>query len=552
MLRGIEIKNYAIIDHLKIDFEEGLTIITGETGAGKSIILGALGLILGNRADIQNLRDDSQKCVVEAVFSIEQYDLSRFFEEHDLDYYDELIIRREIAATGKSRAFINDSPTTLVVLKELSSSLVSLHQQFDLLDIQKPAYQLDIIDAIAQNNKILSDYQKSFSNWKGLTQKLKELSNKNDVAAKEKDFLQFQFDEIEKADITNINYNELESTFNALDNIEALKNGSQEISYHLSDKDPSILDELRAHSRTLSSLIEMDASLNEIEPTLGEAITSLEELRNFLTRYHDNLDGNESQKLTIEEQLNAINLLIQKHRVNDFDALLETRTEIETKLLTITNLDAEILKLEKELVIIEEKLQKQEEALTKSRTKVFASLEKNVQTNLADIAMPNARLKVGHTIADTRNKMGKDKVDFLFAANKGSELKLLSQVASGGEISRLTLCLKTIVADHLALPTMIFDEIDTGVSGDVSLRMGRMLKLLSGGRQVLCITHSAQIAAQADNHYYIYKEINKNTTTTSMRGLDSDDRILEIAKILSGDPPSTAAVENAKQLLNYN
>lgn len=549
MLKQLEISNYAIIEKVSVQFDEGFTVITGETGAGKSIILGALGLILAKRADSSVLNDPKQKSIVEATFNIANYGLESLFETADVDHEEITIIRREITPSGKSRAFINDTPVNLTTLKLVTDRLVNLHQQFDLLDIQKKSFQLEMLDAYAGVQEELSTYKNGYTLLSKKKKILEELKIKSKELSKESDFLTFQLDELSTIPLEDLNQEKLESELNVLNNAEGIKTAGSQGSYAISENDNSILDQLRTISKELSNYNEMDKLIEDLSSRLEDSIENLNDLSNDLKDYVDQVDGDASRTLELQDTLNELYRLQKKHQVATVEELIELQEEILGKLKTSNSVEKEISNTEKEIVQLTKESFAQAKKISITRSKASITFQDKISSRLSGLGMPQAKLIVKQDTLNELSKTGLDDIEYYFAPNLGSEPKPVKDTASGGEISRLTLCLKSVVANIVNLPTMIFDEIDTGVSGAVSIKMGNIMKNMAIGKQVISITHSAQIASRADEHLFIYKQVVDKKTKTQIRSLTSEERILELAKILSGDPPSKAAISNAQELM---
>lgn len=552
MIQSLHIRNYAIIESLEINFSDGLTIITGETGAGKSILLGALGLIMGDRADTKSLYNESQKCVIEGNFNIRPYNLSSFFEDYDLDYDDDLIVRREIAPSGKSRAFINDTPVNLKVLQNLSSSLIDLHQQFDTLDIHKVSFQLRMLDALAGNKEALDKYQALYRQYHQNKKRLADLVEATQSASKEMDYNQFLLDELQQAELITGEQQKLDNEHARLANAEDIKHTLGGAFQQLVESEHAILGQMQELQSNLLKLGKVDEQVNGIQQQFAELMGGLEELANECEKIAENTEYDQERIQALDERLLLLDNLQKKHQVGTVEELIGIQEDLEEKVKAYSNSDAEINKLEKEIEQQEAKLRTQAEKLRKSRAGVIPAFEKQVHEMLAQLAMPAAKMQVVMDPAEQLNSTGFDEVYFLFAANKGSRMQQIKDVASGGELARLTLVTKSLVASAIPLPTLIFDEIDTGISGDVALRMGNILRILSNHHQVVSITHSPQIAAKADSHYFIYKLDKEDRTITKVRLLDQDERIRAIATMLSQNPPSESAMENARELITNN
>ncbi|MBK9257080.1 MAG: DNA repair protein RecN [Saprospiraceae bacterium] len=551
MLKKIEIQNYAIIDRVEIEFPLGLNIITGETGAGKSILLGALGLIMGKRADTKVLYDQERKCYVEATFDIKQYALQNFFASEGLDYDDELIIRREIAPGGKSRAFINDSPVTLDLLQQLSDSLIDIHQQFDLLDIHRPAFQLEVIDALAGNQDLLSNYKNQFKKYRQTQKKLAECTEKQKSAQQESDFLAFQMEEFEKLNPVAGELDEKEQLLKRLTAAEDIKKITGLLSHRLDEDEMSVSGQLRELIQQTDHIKDIDSRYMALYDRLTSLYEEVSDLAREAADIADSTEYDAEMISVISERLNQIYRLLKKHSLRDMQELLEYRDNLQLKLDSFGDLTNEIVKLNTELTAIQSELESLAQQLSQKRKSVTSSFEKNVHDLLVQLAMEHAYIQVKCNESNDFTPTGKDEIIWMFAPNKGSAFLPLKDIASGGEISRLTLCIKSLVANAITLPTLIFDEIDTGVSGEVALKMGVLLSGLAKKHQVISITHSPQIAAKADHQFFVYKSEKEHRTVTGLKKLNHEERIQELAKMLSGDPPTPSAIANAKELLDH-
>jgi len=549
MLQKLEIKNYAIIEELVLELTDGLTIITGETGAGKSILLGALGLIMGRRADSKVLYDKTQKAVVEATFDVSSYEVKDWFEQHDLDYDDEVIIRRIIAPNGKSRAFLNDEPTTLTTLKSLTEELVDMHQQFDMLDIHSISFQTNTVDAMAGNTELMTSYRSQYQHYVKAKVTLQTLLSQQQQAQNEMEFLKFQMNEFEELALTAGEQVEKEQLLTRLNNSEDIQRVGTMIGHAIEESEDNLIDKIRVLANELDTIREGDAVLGELSERMTAVMEELADIGRAAADVADSTeyDGQLIQELS--ERLDSIYKLQQKHNVNNLTDLLQVQESIDVKLQNFGDLASDIAKQEAAIAKLHKELQSVATKVSKARTKVIPTIEKDIRKMLASLSMEHAQLQIILTPSEGLSPSGVDSCVFYFKANKGGDFNPLKDVASGGEISRLTLCLKSMIADATVLPTLIFDEIDTGVSGDVAGKMGQILSKLAHGHQVLSITHSPQIAAKADHHYFVYKEDKPDRTVTGVRKLANEDRITEIAKMLSGNPPSAAAVANATELL---
>ena len=549
MIISLEIQNYAIIEKLHVALDKGLNIITGETGAGKSILLGALGLIMGKRADTKVLYHQDRKCIVEASFNIKSYDLKGFFEANNLDYDVELIIRREISPVGKSRAFVNDTPVTLAILQELTKSLVDMHQQFDTLDIHSSKWQMEVLDSLAGNTKLLSAYQLEFKEYKVAEKRLKTLEKEAANALKELDYITFQFTELDEASLEFDEQESKEQLLNRLAGTEDIQRVANSAYFAIDESEQSIINQLQIISQDLDNIKELDPKLSE---SYDRVLSSLEELRDIaavLQDVNESVEHDPNLAQETQERLDMIYRLQKKHQVVSIEELLTIQTDLHTRINSQQKMDGEINEIASKMHKLETNLKVTAKKLSTNRKKIAKSFAKDIEMLLATLSMEHAKIDARLTDSDQLTPNGMDKVDYYFSANKGGTLGALKNVASGGEISRLTLVIKSLVASSMALPTLIFDEIDTGVSGEVANRMAEIISKLAKKHQVMSITHSPQIAAKAQHHYFVYKHETETRTITNIKLLSANDRIVEIAKMLSGNPPSDAAVANAKELI---
>jgi DNA repair protein RecN (Recombination protein N) len=549
MIQKLLIKNYAIIEHLEIDFAKGLTIITGETGAGKSILLGGLGMILGNRADTKVLYNEAEKCVIEGHFDISAYDLKAFFEENEIDHDTQTVVRRELTPQGKTRAFINDTPVNLGQLKAFSSKLVDLHQQFDTLDIHDASFQLQMVDALADNKHPLSIYRENFKKFQTNKKVLFEMKDKNDRAAREIEFLNFQLEEFNKAELIEGEQDKLESDQQTLQNAETIKRNLALAYRAISEDENAIVGQLRSVGQSIAQVKKYTPSVSKLHERFEGLLFELEDIGSELEAISEDTEFNPERIAEIQTRLDTIYKLQKKHGVGTVEQLIEIQKNLQTQLDAFGDLSEEIEKLEKALVTQEVDLRKKANELSTKRKFVTPQFEAQVEGMLQQLSMENAKLQVQVSDLNELTINGLDNVEFLFAANKGSRMQSIKDVASGGELSRLALCTKSLVAAAIPLPTLIFDEIDSGVSGDVALKMGHILQKLASHHQVVVITHSPQVAARAEKHYFVYKNHKEDRTVTNVKSLSSEERVRSIAVMLSQNPPSTAAMENAKDLM---
>lgn len=549
MLQHLSIQNYALIEQLEIDFSSGLTIITGETGAGKSILLGALGLIAGNRADAQSLQDKTKKCVIEAVFNIKEYALKAFFDAQELDYELTTTIRREINPEGKSRAFINDTPVTLSQLKELTERLIDIHSQHQTLTLNGNEFQLSVVDAFAGHTDLLKQYSADFKQFKAIEKKLNELIEKEMQAKKDLDYFQFQFNELEEADLKAGKQTEWEQELEALNNAEEIKLNLSKATFGLSGGEQNLLASLNEIKILLAPFARFKTELNDLNTRVSSAYIELKDISNELENIEQDIVYDPKLIEELSTRLDGIYRLQQKHQVKTIEELIAIKEDINTRLADFGSLESEIEKIKKELQQFTDTLTTASKKITANRKKVIPKIEKELATLLASLSMPNAQLKIEHVELPSFTANGTDKVNFLFSANKGSDFKELNKVASGGELSRLMLSIKSSLAKLTALPTIIFDEIDTGVSGDVADKIGIIMNQMAEGIQVITITHLPQIASKGGSHLFVYKADKNNKTYSSIKKLTPDERIQEVAKMLSTGNPTTAAINNAKELL---
>ena len=551
MIQRLHIRNYAIIEELDIDFSDKLTIITGETGAGKSILLGALGLIMGKRADTKVLYHQDAKCVVEATFQVAKYNIKPFFDTHDIDYDDEVVVRRELTPSGKSRAFINDTPANLKLLKQLTDVLIDLHQQFDTLDIHNVSFQLRMLDALAGNEKRLNNYQSTYSTYQSNKRELAKLTEQSNNAAREMDFLNFQLQEFNEAALMPNEQEQLEVEITRLTNAEDIKRTLSAAFQNLSESESSILNQMEALSMDLNQVRKMHPNLPATVDRYESILLELKDLAKEFENVAEDTEYDEQRIQETQSRLDLIYKLQQKHRVKGTGELLQIHESLKTQLTGFQDLSSGIEKLEKEIAKQEIDLRKIANDLSKRRKKEVPDFEKKIHALLKQLSMEHARIQIEVKPLEALTPTGTDEVNFLFAPNKGSRFLPIKEVASGGELSRLVLCTKSLVADAIPLPTLIFDEIDTGISGDVAMKMGTILQELSNRHQVITITHTPQIAVKADYHYFVFKLDRPERTITKVKLLTPDERVRAVATMLSGSPPSDSAMANARELLAF-
>jgi DNA repair protein RecN (Recombination protein N) len=549
MLKHLSVQNYALIDQLEVEFSEGLTIITGETGAGKSILLGALGLIAGSRADTQALQDKTKKCFVEASFNIKGYSLKDFFTSNELDYETTTTIRREINPEGKSRAFINDTPVTLNQLKELAEYLIDIHSQHQTMTLNGSVFQLSVVDAFANHADLIEEYDTDFKKFKLLEKQLNELVIKESQAKKELDYFQFQFNELEDANLKGNKQVEMEQELETLNNAEDIKSNLSKAANGLTGGEQNLLSKLNELKILLASMAKFKPEINELSTRLTSSYLELKDIANELESLEGDIVYDPKRIESLTQLLDAVYRLQQKHQVKTVEELIAIKDELSNKLLDFNSLEAEIEKVKKELSTLQKSLLVIAKKMSANRKKVIPKLEKEIASLLSSLSMPNAQLKVEHIESEKLTKNGLDSVSFLFSANKGSDFKELNKVASGGELSRLMLSIKSLIAQLTSLPTIIFDEIDTGVSGDVADKVGSIMNQMAKAMQVITITHLPQIASKGQSHLFVYKEDKNNKTYSNIKKLKPEERIQEIAKMLSTGTPTAAAISNAKELL---
>lgn len=550
MLKSLYIKNYALIDSLEIDFSKGFSVITGETGAGKSIILGALSLILGQRADIKSIKQGESKCVIEGIFDVSAYDLKAFCEEKGIEYDpDSYIIRREILSTGKSRAFINDSPATLNDLKELGDQLIDIHSQHQNLLLSDNRFQMKVVDILANNIQLLKDYQNAFKEYKSSEKRLKDLIESAQKSKEEEDYLRFQYQALHEASLVQGEQEELESELETVKHAEDIKTALFNIHLLLSDDDRGIVPKLKEVLQTSHSLTSIYNKAEEIVQRTETAYIDLKDLSSDMERLAEDIEYNPDRLAYIESRLDLIYSLQKKHRLSSIDDLIALHNDLSLQIQDIDSYDDQINTLSKEVLLKSEKAQALAQSLSEKRMSAIPKIEKELVDRITYLGMPNVRFKCDIVEKEKPDISGKDDLLFLFSANKNSPLQPIADVASGGEISRLMLCLKAIIAGAISLPSIIFDEIDTGVSGEIADKMGGIMQEFGQKMQVIAITHLPQIASKGISHYKVYKADTADSTVTSLVQLSDNERITEIARMLSGATVTDAAIQNAKEML---
>lgn len=550
MLRSLYIQNYALIEQLDIRLENGFSVITGETGAGKSIILGAIGLLLGQRADVKAIRRGASKCIIEARFEIAAYGMQPFFEANDLEYEDECILRREVYASGKSRAFINDTPASLAQMKELGEMLIDVHSQHQNLLLNKEGFQLNVLDILAHNDGALSVYADCYGSWKKAQQQLEELIARAERDKADEDYVRFQLEQLEEANLTAGEQEELEQEAELLSHAEDIKAGLYRVGQGLSADEGGLLPLLNDCLSTMQSMRKVYPAAEELSERLESSYIELKDIAQEVAGREEEVEFNPARLDEVNARLNLIYTLQQKHRVSTVDELLALQEEYASRLSAITSSDDQIEDLKQQCADLYNKVKQQAAVLTESRVAVAREVEKQMASRLVPLGMPNVRFQVEVGTRKEPGVHGADTVSFLFSANKNGTLQSISSVASGGEIARVMLSLKAMIAGAVKLPTIVFDEIDTGVSGEIADRMADIMQEMGdSNRQVISITHLPQIAARGRVHYKVYKEDNENETNSHIRRLTDEERVEELAHMLSGATLTEAALNNARALL---
>ncbi len=550
MLTHLQIKNYALIEAVSLNFNDGFTVITGETGAGKSILLGALGLILGKRADISSIGNPDEKCVIEATFDIHNYQLQSLFTAEDLDYESQTIIRREILASGKSRAFVNDTPVTLSQLSALGACLVDIHSQHQTLEVTDVDFQFQVLDAFAENTETLQSYTQLYKDFRGKENQLKKLIKQKDEAQKEEEYKNFLLEELLAANLKSGEQEQLESAHDALNNVEQITEGLAEAYQILSREEVGVNEMLLSAKLRLSKLSGFGPKLNELSERLDAVTIELDDISEAINDLASETEGDPEELTRLENRLKLLFDLQKKHQVDSVDALIAIRDGLDDEVQSLNNLDESIARLEREIGETQTQLDVLAAKLSKERSKAIKPLTSKLEAILSNLGIPNARFEVSLEPSATFLDNGKDVLHFLFTANKGMRAQELKKAASGGELSRIMLAIKSVLSDYAQLPTLIFDEIDTGVSGEVALKMGHIMQAMGNRMQLISITHLPQIAGKGAQHFKVYKEDVAQKTTTGIRVLPKEERIAELAEMLGGKASSDAAFDHARQLLN--
>jgi DNA repair protein RecN (Recombination protein N) len=548
MIQSLSIENYAIINSLEIDFSRGLSIITGETGAGKSILLGALSLILGKRADTTILKDKTRKCIVEGTFDIRDYGFQDFFVENDIDYEDSTILRREISPNGKSRAFINDTPVNLNLLTETGIRFIDIHSQHQNLNLGNSQFQLKVIDSFSQTEELLKQYQEVYNFYTKLLKEYDELQEKSRQSQSDLDYYQYQYDQLDAAKLKPGEQDELEQELETLSHAEEIRNSLDSSSGMLGGHDNSILSQLKEVYTIINKIIKFFPGVAAYGKRLESAYIELKDIGNELEAIKEKIEFDPGKLEYINERLDLIYSLEQKHKTNNIKELLDIKESLRHKIDEVTSYESRLEELRQKRDVSEQKLNELARKLSQRRQESLKSIEKEVTLLLVDLGIPNGRFEIKHSKADyTIN--GIDRVQFLFSANKNIELQDISRIASGGELSRLMLSIKSLLSDSRGLPTIIFDEIDMGVSGEIADKVGNIIKRMSAGMQIINITHLPQVACKGDFHYLVYKSDEGESTTAHIKLLGNEERHIEIARMLSGEELTEAAMQNARELL---
>lgn len=553
MLRSLYIQNYALIEKLDIGFDSGFSVITGETGAGKSIILGAIGLLLGQRADVKSIRKGASKCIIEARFDVSAYGMQPFFEANELEYEDECILRRELYASGKSRAFINDTPASLAQMKELGELLIDVHSQHQNLLLNKEGFQLNVLDLLAHDEAELAAYQKLYNDWRQARQDLEALVARAEQSRADEDYIRFQLEQLEEANLTDGEQEELEQEAEMLTHAEDIKAGLYRAGQALNADEGGVLEALKDCQNTMMGLRSVFAPAGELADRLDSVYIELKDISQEVADKEEEVEFNPACLDEVNARLNLIYSLQQKHRVDTVKALLSLQENYALQLSAITSSDEDIARLEAQVKELFSQVTTQAQVLTEARTRAAREVERQMAARLVPLGMPNVRFQVEMGVRKEPGVHGADTVNFLFSANKNGVLQNISSVASGGEIARVMLSVKAMIAGAVKLPTIVFDEIDTGVSGEIADRMADIMQEMGDNdRQVISITHLPQIAARGRAHYKVYKEDNEVETNSHIRRLTDDERVEELAHMLSGATLTEAALNNARALLKLD
>ena len=550
MITSLSIENFALIEKLDIDFSNGFSIITGETGAGKSILLGALGLVLGKLADLASLKNKDEKCIVEANFSIGTYGLELFFESNELDYEADTIIRREILPSGKSRAFINDTPVNLQQLQDLSLFLIDVHSQHQTLELSEEDFQFKVLDSIANNKEHLRTFESRLKQFREANKDADLKRIEFNSLVKENEYNTFIYNELTSASLNRYELEELEQNYNALSNVESIKENLENLLQLANEDSFGLLKNLKDFKATLQKIVNFSKNYESLSERTNSVLIEFDDVVKEINREAELISNDPKMLETLNNRLQLLYNLLKKHNVTTLDELIAVQTELESKVVSVTTLEREITDLDCQIQEYKTQLDTIANKITKSRREVIPFFSKNLIQILNDLGMPNVQFKIEISESDHYQKNGKDKLVFLFSANKGSDFGLLKKVASGGEMSRIMLAVKSILAEYSKLPTIIFDEIDTGVSGEIAIKISEIMNKMSNKMQVFSITHLPQIAAKGTYHFKVFKTILENKSLTELKLLSHEERVIEIAEMLSGKAVSDSAINHAKALLN--
>ena len=550
MITTLAIKNYALIEDIHVDLQKGLTIITGETGAGKSILLGALALLLGKRADLSSVKNPDKKCVIEGEFSLDGYDLQSVFTQNELDYDDHTIIRREILTGGKSRAFVNDSPVSLAQLQILGQHLVDVHSQHESLSLASESFQMDVIDALAANGPHLEIYSKQLDDFRIISEEISELKNNQESASKELDYNTFLYNELNDASLKGLDQESLEERFETLNNTETIQESLSGIIQLLSEEQIGTLETAKETRSSLGKLRGFSTRYEEFWNRLNSAVIELEDIFESIEDFASKVEADPAKLFEVNEKLQILYKLQHKHTVTTVGELLALQEDLALKIDNTLHLDERIANLEKKQQLLKEQALSSAKVLSENRGQAIPKLKEKLETYLLELGLPNARFKFDLQPSENFRKNGTDSLDLLFTANKGLAFGSLKKVASGGEMSRIMLAVKAVLAQYKKLPTLIFDEIDSGVSGEIANKMARIMGEMSKNMQLISITHLPQIAAKGEHHIKVYKEDINEVTQTRLKNLTEDERIVEIAQMIGGNNVTDVAIANAKELLN--
>ena len=550
MLKQLYIRNYALIEELTIDLSNGLTILTGETGAGKSIILGALGLVLGKRADTSSLKNNKEKCIVEAKFTIGRYNLKEFFSDHDLDFEEDTILRREILPSGKSRAFVNDTPVTLPVINELKSFLIDVHSQNQTLQLSDTNYQFYILDSLSKNHENVKEYRSELNQFKSLTAELEEIERHQREVHQQYDYNLHLYHELDEAQLEIGEQEELESKLEKLNNVEDIKRSLSEAIYLSIDDEAGLQNALYTLEQNVSKIAPFAKEYEELSNRISSLKIEFDDIVNELENENENVEYDPIQLERLNDRLQLIFQLQKKHYVATIEELLEVYKTLSKKVQSVENSEAIVTAKKSEIEVSRKNLNRISAIISKNRNSVLSSFQSELENILYNLGMQHTQFQINLSGSDEFLSNGKDKLEFLVSTNKGANFGDLKKVASGGELSRIMLSIKRILSQNTFLPTIIFDEIDTGVSGEISNKIAAIMQEMSSNMQVLAITHLPQIAAKGTHHFKVFKEDNQSVTLTRIKELSSDERIVEIAEMLSGKNVSESAITHAKQLLN--